>query len=100
MLGVAAVAMAGGLDRLERRVHPGFAFVFTLLIYLSIGPCLAIPRTASTSFEMAVLPYLGGLGTALGSRAQLIYSVVFFCIAIGVGIGFSLIGGMMGGMLL
>ena len=100
VLGVAAVAMAGGLDRLGRRVHPGFAFVFTLLIYLSIGPCLAIPRTASTSFEMAVLPYLGGLGTALGSRAQLIYSVVFFCIAIGVGIGFSLIGGMMGGMLL
>lgn len=81
MLGVAAVAMAGGLDRLGRRVHPGFAFVFTLLIYLSIGPCLAIPRTASTSFEMAVLPYLGGLGTALGSRAQMIYSVVFFCIA-------------------
>lgn len=81
VLGVAAVAMAGGLDRLGRRVHPGFAFVFTLLIYLSIGPCLAIPRTASTSFEMAVLPYLGGLGTALGSRAQLIYSVVFFCIA-------------------
>lgn len=81
VLGVAAVAMAGGLDRLGRRVHPGFAFVFTLLIYLSIGPCLAIPRTASTSFEMAVLPYLGGLGTALGSRAQMIYSVVFFCIA-------------------
>ena len=26
--------------------------------------------------------------------------LVFFCIAIGVGIGFSLIGGMMGGMLL
>ncbi len=78
VLGVAAVAMAGGLDSLGRRVHPGFAFVFTLLIYLSIGPCLAIPRTASTSYEMAVLPYLGGLGTALGGRAQLIYSVVFF----------------------
>lgn len=38
VLGVAAVAMAGGLDRLGRRVHPGFAFVFTLLIYLSIVP--------------------------------------------------------------
>ena len=35
VLGVAAVAMAGGLDRLGRRVHPGFAFVFTLLIYLA-----------------------------------------------------------------
>ena len=38
VLGVAAVAMAGGLDRLGRRVHPGFAFVFTLLIYCPSAP--------------------------------------------------------------
>ena len=49
VLGVIAVAKAGGLKPLAGRVHPKFAFVFTLLIYLSIGPCLAIPRTASTS---------------------------------------------------
>ena len=98
--GVAAVARAGGLPVLAGRVHPRFAQVFAVLVYLSIGPCLAIPRTASTSFEMAVLPYLGGLGTALGSRAQLIYSVVFFCIAIGVGVGFTVIGWLKGGTLL
>lgn len=32
---------------LAGRVHPRFAAVYTMLIYLSIGPCLAIPRTAS-----------------------------------------------------
>ena len=37
---------SGGLTALGNRVHPAFAFLFTLLIYLSIGPCLAIPRTA------------------------------------------------------
>ena len=58
VLGVVAVARSGGLDALAGRVHPVFAFVFTLLIYLSIGPCLAIPRTASTSFEMAVAPFV------------------------------------------
>ena len=58
VLGVAAVALSGGLTRLAGRVHPGFAFLFTLLIYLSIGPCLAIPRTSSTSFEMTVFPVL------------------------------------------
>ena len=57
--GVVAVAHAGGLDRLAGRVHPMFARWFMILIYLSIGPCLAIPRTASTSFEMLV-PLLGG----------------------------------------
>ena len=50
--GVAAVARAGGLPVLAGRVHPRFAQVFAVLVYLSIGPCLAIPRTASTSFEM------------------------------------------------
>ena len=51
ILGVVAVARSGGLSRLAGRVHPRFAAVYTMLIYLSIGPCLAIPRTASTSFE-------------------------------------------------
>lgn len=76
ILGVAAVAESGGLTALGSRVHPRFAFVFTLLIYLSIGPCLAIPRTASTSFEMAVKPFVEA-----GAGVQLLYSVVFFGIA-------------------
>ena len=46
ILGVMAVAESGGLKPLAGRVNNGFASVFTLLIYLSIGPCLAIPRTA------------------------------------------------------
>lgn len=36
VLGVVAVARSGGLDALAGRVHPVFAFIFTLLIYLSI----------------------------------------------------------------
>lgn len=76
ILGVAAVAEAGGLTALGSRVHPRFAFVFTLLVYLSIGPCLAIPRTASTSFEMAVKPFMKA-----GAGTQLLYSAVFFGIA-------------------
>lgn len=76
ILGVIAVAKTQGLNRLAGRVHPKFAFVFTLLIYLSIGPGLAIPRTASTSFEM-VAPLVGDSSSLL----QLGYSVVFFLIA-------------------
>ena len=73
--GVVAVARAGGLDKLAGRVHPVFAMVFTILVYLSIGPCLAIPRTASTSFQMLV-PLIGG-----GTGLQLGYSAVFFAAA-------------------
>ena len=48
ILGVMAVAESGGLTTLASRVNARFAFLFTLLIYLSIGPCLAIPRTATS----------------------------------------------------
>lgn len=79
ILGVVSVSRSGGLDQLAGRVHPLFASVFTLLIYLSIGPCLAIPRTASTSFEMTVMPFLGE-GVSMGT-AQVVYSLLFFAAA-------------------
>ena len=79
ILGVAAVAKSGGLDVLAKRVHPVFATIFTLLIYVSIGPALAIPRTASTSFEMTVLPFLQT--GAEREIVQMIYSAVFFVVA-------------------
>ena len=80
VLGVMAIARAGGLPELAGRVHPVFASAFTLLAYLSIGPCLAIPRTASTSFEMAVTPFAGN--TPLWVSA--LYSLAFFGVALAV----------------
>ena len=41
--GVAAVARAGGLPAPGRAGPSRFAQVFAVLVYLSIGPCLAIP---------------------------------------------------------
>ena len=79
VLGVVAVTLAGGLDRLASRVHPGFAFVYILILYLAIGPCLAIPRTASTSFSMAVIPFFPGENSI--AVVQFIYSLVFFAAA-------------------
>jgi len=57
VLGVIAVAKLGGLTNLAKRVNPIFATIFTILIYLSIGPGLGIPRAGSLPFEMAVAPY-------------------------------------------
>lgn len=79
VLGVMAVTRAGDLHRLAARVHPAFAAVFPLLIYLAIGPGLAIPRTASTSFEMVAQATLEG-STRL-PLWQLAYSLVFFAVA-------------------
>ncbi len=87
ILGVMTVARSDGLMMLASRVHPQFAFIFTLLIYLSIGPCVAIPRTASTSFEMALAPLFSNsaepvfMGFSSAVCAQFIYSVFFFVLA-------------------
>lgn len=80
VLGVVAVALSGGLDTLGDRVHPLFSRVFTIVAYLAIGPCLAIPRTASTSFEMAVPPFVGA--DAPIGLLQIFYSLVFFALAL------------------
>ena len=80
VLGVVAVARSGGFDRLCSRVHPLFSKAFTIAAYLAIGPCLAIPRTATTSFEMAVPPFAGP--EAPLSLFRLIYSLVFFAAAL------------------
>ena len=68
--GVVAVARAGGLDKLAGRVHPVFAMVFTILVYLSIGPYAHSPRQAHLVPDAGAL--VGG-----GTGLQLAYSVLF-----------------------
>ena len=80
ILAIAVVAKAGGLHLLASRVHPRFAFAFTVLIYLSIGPFLGIPRAASLAFEMGISPFLSN--TLVESNLPLfIYTLVYFGIA-------------------
>ena len=57
VLGVIVVAKFDGLEKLSRRVNPVFAMIFTIAIYLSIGPGLGIPRAASVPFEIVIRNY-------------------------------------------
>ncbi|GAA0733634.1 branched-chain amino acid transport system II carrier protein [Clostridium oceanicum] len=79
ILGVVAVAKSGGLSNLAKRVNPVFAMVFTVLIYLSIGPCLGIPRAGSLPFEMVVAPYLPQ--SVSKTLALFLFTLVFFTVA-------------------
>jgi LIVCS family branched-chain amino acid:cation transporter len=77
ILGVVAIAKAGSFHDLANRVHPVFAWVFPFLIYVSIGPGLAIPRAGSLAFEMGMAPFLPEhLATSWVSL--FVYTVVFF----------------------
>ena len=79
VLGIIVVAKFDGLEKLSSKVGFGFASIYTVLIYLSIGPGLGIPRAASVPFEMAIAPYLPqGTSSTIG---MFLYSLVFFLLA-------------------
>ena len=79
VLGVVVVAKFDGLQKLANKVHPIFSIIFTILIYVSIGPGLGIPRAASVPFEMAIAPYISNKDYLW--IYMLIFSLVFFAIA-------------------
>ena len=60
LIAVLAIANAGvgGLQTIASRVNPYFGIFFTMVIYMAIGPFFGIPRTATVSYEIGVVPFL------------------------------------------
>lgn len=78
ILGVAAIGntYSNGLQELASKVGKGYGYLFTCLLYLTIGPFFAIPRCATTSFTTGIQPMLSE-GTS-EMLVLLIFSLVFF----------------------
>ncbi|MEC1637703.1 branched-chain amino acid transport system II carrier protein [Schinkia azotoformans] len=78
LLGVTAAALNGGdFEKISARVHPMFGIIFTLVLYLSIGPVFAIPRTGTVAFEISVIPFLNK-ELASNNASLFLYTIVFF----------------------
>lgn len=79
LLGVLAFGFSGkeDLQALASRIHPTFALIFTTILYLSIGPFFAIPRTGGVSFEVGVKPYLP---ESMASLGLIIFTLLFFAL--------------------
>ena len=43
---------------LSKKVNKTYARIFTVLLYMVIGPFFAIPRLATTCFEIGVTPFI------------------------------------------
>src|SRR5690625_1806158 len=58
LLGVLAMAYSGSnnLQDLASRVHPIYGLLFTALLYLTIGPFFAAPRTGTVAYEIGIAP--------------------------------------------
>lgn len=79
VLAFIAIAKSGTFDALNNRVHPTFALLFPVAVYLAIGPGLAIPRAGSLAFDMGVKPFLPDTISS-SPIGLLIYTAVFFSI--------------------
>lgn len=58
---------------LTQKSNPTVSAAFLVLLYLTIGPFFAIPRTATTSFEIAIRPLVEN-----HQRVLLVYTVIYF----------------------
>lgn len=77
VLTVLALAISGkeSLQSLASRVHPIYGLIFTVTLYLTIGPFFALPRTNTVAYEMGIAPFFGN---QTSNVALLIFTIVFF----------------------
>jgi len=80
-LGILAMGFSGSrsLQDLASRIHPLYAVIFTSILYLTIGPLFAIPRTGAVSYDIGVAPFVGA---GYEQIALLIFTLIFFAITL------------------
>ena len=82
ILAVASIGIthSNGLQRMcEKKVGKGFAYFFTCLLYLTIGPFFAIPRCCTTTFTSGVYPLFSNINEKI---CLLIFSFIFFALVL------------------
>lgn len=81
LLGViaATLSQSESLYDLAKPVSRIYSVLFTCMLYLTIGPLFAIPRTATVAFEVGLSPFIAGEYIRIG---LLVFSLVFFAVTL------------------
>ena len=83
LLGVIAFTRCGSLDNFASKVSRRFNTIYCTTLIVVIGPLFAIPRTASTTYEMGVEPLFGGVSPWISAGVFFLLSALFVVKKIG-----------------
>ncbi|WP_315081432.1 branched-chain amino acid transport system II carrier protein [uncultured Clostridium sp.] len=61
----------GTFETMASKISPKFAIIFATILFIAIGPMLAIPRTAATTYELTISPLVPSL-------SPLISMIIYF----------------------
>lgn len=80
-LGILAMGFSGSKDlqELSSRVHPIYAIIFTSLLYLTIGPFFAAPRTGAVAYDIGISTFIPDQYETI---ALFIFTFLFFGITL------------------
>lgn len=78
LLAIVALSLSGGtVESLAGRVGGRFATVFSILLFLTLGPIYVVPRTAAVVFEVSVSPFTGA-----DSWVLMLFSLAFIGLSV------------------
>jgi LIVCS family branched-chain amino acid:cation transporter len=80
-LGILAMGYSGStnLQELASRVHPLYGVIFTALLYLTIGPFFAAPRTGAVAYDIGIAPFVN---ESFGQLGLFVFTCVFFIVTL------------------
>ncbi len=72
---IALSTVDGEMTRLSAPIGKAASILLAVVCYLSVGPLFAIPRTATVSFEIGIIPFLKN---GSPTQALFIFSLLYF----------------------
>lgn len=67
----------GTFETMASKIGPKFAIIFATILFIAIGPMLAIPRTAATTHELTINPILPGLNPIISMIIYFAINLIF-----------------------
>ena len=67
----------GSFESIATKIGPKFVIIFTSILFIAIGPLLAVPRTAATTFEISIHPFFPSIPSIVVIGLYFIINLIF-----------------------